>query len=35
MATMLDRLRHPNQPVRDILVRTELVVRNSTGMILD
>jgi len=35
MAAMLDRLRHPNQPVRDILVRTELVVRNSTGMILD
>jgi DNA-binding LacI/PurR family transcriptional regulator len=32
MATMLDRLRRPNQPIRDILVRTELVVRNSTGM---
>jgi DNA-binding LacI/PurR family transcriptional regulator len=35
MATMLDRLRRPNQPVRDILVRTELVIRNSTGMLRD
>ena len=35
MATMLDRLRRPNQPVRDVLVRTELIVRNSTGMIGD
>ena len=35
MATMLDRLRRPNQPVRDILVRTELVIRESTGMIPD
>jgi GntR family transcriptional regulator of arabinose operon len=32
MATMLDRLRNPSQPVRDILVRTELIIRNSTGM---
>jgi DNA-binding LacI/PurR family transcriptional regulator len=35
MATMLDRLRRPNQPVRDVLVRAELVVRSSTGMIQD
>jgi DNA-binding LacI/PurR family transcriptional regulator len=35
MATMLDRLRRPNQPVRDILVRTELVIRDSTGMMPD
>jgi GntR family transcriptional regulator of arabinose operon len=30
MSTMLERLRQPNQPTRDILVRTELVIRNST-----
>ena len=35
MATMLDRLRRPNQPVRDVLVRTDLIVRNSTGMTPD
>jgi len=31
MQAMLERLRRPNQPVRDILVRTELIVRGSTG----
>jgi DNA-binding LacI/PurR family transcriptional regulator len=35
MSTMLDRLRRPNQPVRDILVRTELVIRDSTGSVPD
>jgi DNA-binding LacI/PurR family transcriptional regulator len=32
MSTMLERLQRPNQPVRDILVRTELIVRSSSGM---
>ncbi len=32
MSAMLERLRRPNQPVRDILVRTELIVRSSTVM---
>ena len=32
MAAMLDRLRFPNQAVRDILIRTELVVRASSGL---
>jgi len=32
MTTMLERLRRPNQPVRDVLVRTELIVRSSSGM---
>ena len=31
MSVMLDRLKHPNQPTRDILVRCELVVRSSCG----
>jgi DNA-binding LacI/PurR family transcriptional regulator len=35
MATMLERLRRPTQPVRDVLVRTELVVRDSTGVSRD
>jgi DNA-binding LacI/PurR family transcriptional regulator len=35
MATMLDRLRRPHQPVRDVLVRAELVVRDSTGVVPD
>jgi GntR family transcriptional regulator of arabinose operon len=30
MAVMLDRLAHPSQPVKDVLIRTELVVRAST-----
>jgi GntR family transcriptional regulator, arabinose operon transcriptional repressor len=30
MAVMLDRLAHPSQPVKDILIRTELVVRASS-----
>jgi DNA-binding LacI/PurR family transcriptional regulator len=31
MATMLERLQRPDQPVRDVLVRCDLVVRASTG----
>ncbi len=31
MSTMLDRLSMPNHPVRDVLVRCELVVRASCG----
>jgi len=31
MATMLDRLLRPNHPVRDVMVRGELVVRRSSG----
>jgi GntR family transcriptional regulator of arabinose operon len=31
MATMLDRLSMPNHPVRDVLVRCELIVRASCG----
>ena len=31
MAVMLDRLNSPNQPIRDVLVRCELVVRSSCG----
>jgi DNA-binding LacI/PurR family transcriptional regulator len=31
MATMLDRIKSPNQSVKDILVRFDLVVRASTG----
>jgi GntR family transcriptional regulator of arabinose operon len=31
MATMLERLEHPDLPVRDILVPTRLVVRRSCG----
>lgn len=31
MTTMLERLRRPHQPVRDVLVRTELIVRSSSG----
>lgn len=30
MAVMLDRLKHPGQAIRDVLIRTELVVRAST-----
>ena len=33
METMLERLRRPHRPIRDILVRTELVVRESTGIV--
>ncbi|MDE3186405.1 MAG: substrate-binding domain-containing protein, partial [Acidobacteriota bacterium] len=31
MATMLERLEHPELPVRDVLVPTRLVVRRSCG----
>jgi len=31
MAVMLDRIQNPSQPVKDVLVRTELVVRASSG----
>ncbi len=31
MATMLERLQHPGQATKDVLVRTELVVRASSG----
>ncbi len=32
MSTMLDRIAFPNHPVRDVLVRCELVVRASSGV---
>ena len=32
MSVMLDRLNHPSQPIRDVLVRCELVVRSSCGL---
>ena len=31
MATMIDRLEHPELPIRDVLVPVKLVVRNSCG----
>ena len=31
MATMLDRVQSPELPVKDVLVRFELIVRASTG----
>jgi hypothetical protein len=31
MATMLERLEHPELPVRDVTVPTKLVVRRSCG----
>lgn len=31
MATMLERVQRPDQPVRDVLVRCDLVIRASTG----
>jgi DNA-binding LacI/PurR family transcriptional regulator len=31
MQTMLDRLNAPDHPVRDVLVRCDLVVRSSSG----
>jgi DNA-binding LacI/PurR family transcriptional regulator len=31
MSTMLDRLRYPEQPIRDVRVRCELIVRASSG----
>jgi DNA-binding LacI/PurR family transcriptional regulator len=34
MATMLERLEHPELPVRDVLVPTRLVVRRSCGAYL-
>jgi DNA-binding LacI/PurR family transcriptional regulator len=34
MATMLERLEHPELPVRDVLVSTRLVVRRSCGAYL-
>jgi DNA-binding LacI/PurR family transcriptional regulator len=33
MSTMLDRISHPNYPVRDVLVRCELTVRASSGFV--
>jgi DNA-binding LacI/PurR family transcriptional regulator len=35
MATMLERLEHPELPVRDVLVPTKLVVRRSCGAHLE
>ena len=32
MSTMLDRLERPHHPVRDVLVRCDLVVRASSEM---
>jgi DNA-binding LacI/PurR family transcriptional regulator len=34
MATMQQRLEHPELPVRDVLVPTKLVVRRSCGAYL-
>jgi len=34
MATMLERLTHPDLPTRDILLSTRLVVRRSCGAYL-
>jgi DNA-binding LacI/PurR family transcriptional regulator len=34
MATMLERLEHPELPVRDVTVPTSLVVRRSCGAYL-
>jgi hypothetical protein len=31
MATMLERLEHPELPIRDVLVPVRLVVRQSCG----
>ena len=33
MSTMLDRLRYPEQPIRDVRVRCELIVRSSCGSV--
>ncbi len=33
MSTMLDRLRYPEQPIRDVRVRCELIVRASCGSV--
>jgi DNA-binding LacI/PurR family transcriptional regulator len=35
MSTMLERLDHPELPVRDVLVPTRLVVRKSCGAVLN
>ena len=35
MSTMLERIERPDNPVRDVLVRSELIVRASTGMVPD
>jgi GntR family transcriptional regulator of arabinose operon len=35
METMLERLRQPDAPVRDVLLRCELVVRESCGSVSD
>jgi DNA-binding LacI/PurR family transcriptional regulator len=35
MATMLERLEHPDLPTRDILVPTKLVIRRSCGAYLN
>ena len=34
-AAMLDRVRRPDAPVRDILLQTQLVVRRSCGASID
>jgi DNA-binding LacI/PurR family transcriptional regulator len=33
MSTIMDRLLRPDHPVRDVLVRCELVVRSSSGAV--
>jgi hypothetical protein len=33
MSTMLDRLSIPTHPVRDVLVRCEMIIRGSCGSI--
>lgn len=35
MSVMLDRIHQPNQPIRDIRVRAELVIRSSCGAALE
>jgi DNA-binding LacI/PurR family transcriptional regulator len=32
MSTMLDRISNPKQPVREVLVRCDLIVRASSGL---
>jgi DNA-binding LacI/PurR family transcriptional regulator len=34
IATMLDRLKYPKRPVHDVLVRCDLIVRESCGTTL-
>ncbi len=35
MAVMLDRLAHPNLPTRDVLLASQIVVRESCGASLE